>query len=71
MGGAQNKEIPHVHLPNHYGWIPNLIKEYDKQKNKVVNEYKSQDRLGKGGYGAVFKVPTRFFLILKCFYLLF
>ena len=56
MGGAQHKQIPPVHLPNNYGWIPNVIREYDLQKNKVVNEYKSMDRLGKGGYGTVFKV---------------
>jgi hypothetical protein len=61
MGGAQNKEIPHVHLPNNHGWIPNVIREYDLQKNKVLNEYKSIDRLGKGGYGTVLKVDLVIF----------
>lgn len=57
-GGTPTKEIPHVHLPNHYGWVPNEFTEYDLQKNKVLNVYKSLDRLGKGGYGTVFKVSS-------------
>ena len=60
MGGVQNKGIPGVNLPNDHGWIPNVFTEYDPLKKKVVNEYKSLDRLGKGGYGTVFKVLHSF-----------
>jgi hypothetical protein len=50
--------IPTIsHLPDHVsGWVANEFKEYNKQKREVVHTYKTLDRLGKGGFGAVYKV---------------
>lgn len=50
--------IPSIsHLPDQVsGWVANEFKEYNKQKKEVVQTYKTLDRLGKGGFGAVYKV---------------
>ena len=50
--------IPTIsHLPDQVsGWVANEFKEYNKQKKEVVHTYKTLDRLGKGGFGAVYKV---------------
>jgi hypothetical protein len=65
MGTCQNKAIPYVTLPNQHGWISNVITEYDVRNRKVVNEYKSLDRIGMGTYGTVFKVFSRFPLLFN------
>lgn len=54
MGGKPS--TTHVSLPNNYGWVANEFKEYDAGKNRVINIYKSLDRLKKGGNGTVYKV---------------
>lgn len=54
MGGKPS--TTHVSLPNNYGWVANEFKEYDAGKNRIINIYKSLDRLKKGGNGTVYKV---------------
>jgi len=51
-------QIPTIsHLPDQdTGWVANEFKEYNKQKREVVQTFKTLDRLGKGGFGAVYKV---------------
>lgn len=53
MGGGPSTQIG---VPNEVGWVPNEFKEYDPSRSKVINVYKSLDRLKKGGYGTVYKV---------------
>lgn len=56
-------QVPTIsHLPDQdTGWVANEFKEYNKQKREVVQTYKTLDRLGKGGFGAVYKVSLLLF----------
>ena len=59
-------QIPTIsHLPDQdTGWVANEFKEYNKQKREVVQTFKTLDRLGKGGFGAVYKACNYIIIIL-------
>lgn len=63
MGGKPTKPDPAVitSLPNQHGWIATEFREYNVAKTAVINTYKTLDRLGKGGFGTVYKVHSPLF----------
>jgi len=56
MGGGQS--APQTSFPNKHGHISNTFTEYDTDNKRILNVYKTLDKLKQGGYGIVYKAEN-------------
>jgi hypothetical protein len=65
MGTITSQPQQPLVLPNQKGWVSTDFIEYGPDKQTVLAKYKTLDRLGKGGFGTVFKVHFYFLFIIS------